>query len=131
MKDIVSNEKFDNGSVNISSDVISIVASLAAKEVDGVVKISTGITGEITEILGMKNLAKGVEVEIDENDVVINLAIGIKYGIKIKDVAFEVQSNVKEAVETMTGLNVKEVNINIQEVVFTKKEETIEEKQNN
>lgn len=131
MKDIISNEEFENGSVNISNDVISIVASLAAKEVEGVAKISGGLTGEITEILGMKNLAKGVEVKIDESNVIVNLPIGIEYGVKIKEVAMSVQKNVKEAVETMTGLEVVEVNVNVQEVVFSKKEETDEENQNN
>ncbi len=127
MKDIVSNEQFENGSVNISSDVISIVASLAAREVEGVSKISVGITGDITEILGMKNLAKGVDIEINENNVSINLSLGLEYGFKIREVALEVQENVKEAVETMTGLIVEEVNINIQEIIFSKKEDVLEE----
>lgn len=127
MKDIVSNEQFENGSVNISSDVISIVASLAAREVEGVSKISVGITGDITEILGMKNLAKGVDIEINENNVSINLSLGLEYGFKIREVALKVQENVKEAVETMTGLIVEEVNINIQEIIFSKKEDVLEE----
>ncbi len=122
MKEKISNGSFENGSVNISEDVISIIANIAASEVEGVAKMTGGITGEITEMLGMKSLSKGVEVYIDEDVVKISMNLAIEYGKKIKEVAEEVQEKIKETVETMTGLNVSEVNIGIQEVVFPKKD---------
>lgn len=130
MKEKINNGDFENGTVNISEEVISTIANIAASEVEGVAKISSGITGEITEILGMKNFAKGVAVTIDGEDVLINMELAIEYGRKIREVSEAVQSSVKENVETMTGLNVAEVNIRIQEVVFPKKDKKeIEEKQ--
>lgn len=122
MKEKISNGSFENGTVNISEDVISIISNIAASEIDGVAKMSGGITGEITEMLGMKNLSKGVEVNIDNEDVKVEMTIVIEYGNKIREVASNVQKNVKETIETMTGLNVLEVNINIQDVVFPKAE---------
>ncbi len=125
MKDKINNGNFENGSVNISEDVISIIASIAASEVEGTSKIAGGITGEITEMLGMKSLSKGVDVDIDGQDVVIDMNIAIEYGINIKDVATNVQENVKEKVETMTGLIVNLVNINVQEVIFNSNKENL------
>jgi len=129
VKEKISNGNFENGTVNISEDVISIIANIAASEVEGVEKMTGGITGEITEMLGMKSLSKGVEVYIDNNDVKISMNIAIEYGNKIKEVAEKVQEKVKETVETMTGLNVNGVNIGIQEVVFPKKNKDSDNKE--
>ncbi len=82
--------------------------------------MSGGITGDITEMLGMKNLSKGVKVEVGEKETAIDIFIIVEYGSKISDVASSVQQNVKETVETMTGLNVVEVNINVQGVNIPK-----------
>jgi uncharacterized alkaline shock family protein YloU len=70
----------------------------------------------IAEKLGMKNLSKGVKVAVGEKEAAIDLFLIVDYGVKIPDVAWQIQENVKKAVETMTGLNVVEVNINVQGV---------------
>lgn len=120
MKDEFKNEKMENGNVKISNEVISIIAGVAANEIDGVVSSSSGITEGITEILGMKSLSKGVKVEINEKEANIDVFITVKYGIKISEIARKVQKNVKDSVENMTGLVVKTVNVNIQDVSFPK-----------
>lgn len=120
MKDEFKNEKMENGNVKISNEVISIIAGVAANEIDGVVSSSSGITEGITEMLGMKSLSKGVKVEINEKEANIDVFITVKYGIKISEIARKVQKNVKDSVENMTGLVVKTVNVNIQDVSFPK-----------
>src|SRR5699024_12229730 len=70
-----SNENTENGNVRISNEVISIIAGVAANEIDGVVSMSGGITGGITEMLGMKNLSKGVKVDINEKEANIDIFI--------------------------------------------------------
>lgn len=122
MREQINNGVFEHGSVNISEDVISIIANLATNEVEGVAKMSKGLAVEIGEMLGMKNPSKGVTVDIEEEEVIINLYIAIEYGYKINDLAKEIQENVKEKVQTMTGLDVVEVNVNIQEVIVIKEE---------
>lgn len=107
--------------LTISEDVIGIIAGLAAAEVDGVSGMTLGFVDGINQILGSnKKYSKGVKVELDNNDVVINLYVIVKYGVKIPDVAFSIQNSVKDSVETMTGLTVKSVNINVQGVTFDK-----------
>ena len=108
------------GTVRISDDVVSIISGLAATEVKGIAGMSGGIAGGIAELLGRKNQSKGVKVTIGEKEVNIDLHVIMEYGVKIPDVAWEVQEKVKKAVETMTGLNVVEVNIHVQGVTMDK-----------
>lgn len=103
----------ETGAVKISDDVISIIAGVATTEVEGVLEMNGGITAGITDMLGMKNLSKGVKVELREESVLVDLYIVIKYGLKLDEVGSKVQENVKNAIETMTGMEVEEVNVNI------------------
>lgn len=104
------------GSVNISNDVVSIVASLAASSVKGVSGMVSSVSGGIAELLGKKNMSKGVKVSVTGKDVTLNLSIIVEYGAKIPDVAWEIQEKVKSEVEAMTGLNVVAVNVNVEGV---------------
>lgn len=115
------------GSIRIADDVVSIIAGLAATEVDGIAGMSGGIAGGIAEILGRKNFSKGVKVEVGEKEAAVDLYIIVKYGVRIPDVALAVQENVKRAIETMTGLSVVEVNVHVQGVGFPEEEEKAEE----
>ena len=110
--------------LTISEDVIGIIAGLAAAEVDGVSGMTLGFVDGINQILGSnKKYSKGVKIELEGNEVVIDLFVIVKYGVKIPDVAFSIQNAVKASVETMTGLKVKAVNINVQGVTFDKQSE--------
>ncbi len=111
-------EHNDVGSIRIADEVVGIIAGLAATEVSGVAGMSAGLVGGIAEMLGKKNLSKGVKVEVGEREAAVDLYIIAEYGVRIPDVALRVQENVKRAIESMTGLEVVEVNIHIQGVGF-------------
>ena len=115
------------GAIRIADEVVSIIAGLAATEVDGVAGMSGGLVGGIAEMLGRKNFAKGVKVEVGEKEAAVDLYIIVKYGVRIPDVALAVQENVKQAIETMTGLSVVEVNIHVQGVSLPAAESKEEE----
>jgi len=106
-------ESIQVGQIKIADEVIAIIASLAATEVNGIYGMAGNITGEIVERLGKKNLSKGVKVELGDNDVSIALFLVIRLGYKIPEIAEQVQQKVKYALETMTGLSVIEVNVHI------------------
>ncbi len=109
--------KTENEGIQISNDVVAVIAGVAVSEVPGVAGMSGGFAGGITEVLsGKKNLAKGIKVDISEKNVKIDVNIIVEYGSRIPDVAFEIQNRVKKAVENMTGLNVEEVNVHVQGV---------------
>lgn len=110
----------DYGQIKIADEVVGVIAGLAATEVSGVAGMSGGIAGGIAEMLGRKNLSKGVKVEVGEKEAAIDLFIIVEYGTKIPDVSWQIQENVKKAIETMTGLNVVEVNIHVQGVNMDK-----------
>ena len=114
------NIKLDEGigSVRIADEVVSIIAGMAATEVDGIAGMSGGLVGGIAEILGKKNLAKGVKVEVGGTESAVDLYIIVKFGVRIPDVALNVQEKVKNAIESMTGLSVVEVNVHVQGVGF-------------
>ena len=109
--------KTENEGIQISNDVVAVIAGVAVSEVQGVSGMSGGFAGGITEVLsGKKNLAKGIKVEINEDTAKIDVNIIVEYGSRIPDVAFEIQNRVKKSVENMTGLKVEEVNVHVQGV---------------
>lgn len=118
----VSKYESDIGIIRINSEVIAIIAGVAAMEVPGVAGMSGGISGEIAEMLGRKNMSKGVRVEVGEREAAIDLYIIAEYGYRIPDVAWKCQEDVKKAVEDLSGLEVVEVNIHIQGVSINDEE---------
>ena len=123
MSEPVSELQGEMGAIKIANEVVAIVAGLAATEVPGVAAMSGGIAGGIAERLGRKNLARGVKVEVGEREAAVDMYLIVDYGVRIPEVANQVQSSVKRAIETMTGLHVVEVNIHVQGVSFAKDEE--------
>ncbi len=111
-----NSENTENG-IEISNDVIAVIAGVAVSEVQGVASMSGGFAGGITEVLsGKKNMAKGIKVDKTENTAKIDVNIIVEYGSRIPDVAFEIQNRVKKSVESMTGFKVEEVNVHVQGV---------------
>ncbi len=109
--------------LNISEDVIGIIAGLAASEVDGIAGMTLGFVDGINQIFGNnKKYAKGVKISLEGKKVNIDLYVNVKYGVRIPDVAWAAQTAVKAAVENMTGLDVIAVNINVQGIIFDKNE---------
>ncbi len=103
----------DMGTITIADEVVSTVAGLAAIDVEGVASMSGGWGTDLVEKLGRKNFAKGIRVELTNDDTKIDIYLIVEFGYSIPEVADNVQKEVKLAVETMTGLNVIEVNVHV------------------
>ena len=122
-----------NNNIQISDDVVAVIAGMAVSEVPGVAEMAGGFAGGISEVLsGKKNMAKGIKVDIQGKEVKVDVNIIVEYGARIPDVAFEIQKRVKKSVENMTGLVANEVNVHVQGVVTMQekkeeKEDTTEE----
>lgn len=106
-------EKKGTGEVKIASDVVAIIAALAATETEGVSSMAGNITNELIGKFGMRNLSKRVKVTMEEGLVHVDIMLNIKYGYSIKEVAEQVQNRVSQQIETMTGLIVPEVNVRV------------------
>lgn len=104
------------GEVQIADEVVAVIAGLAATEVKGVVTTANELAGKF----GKKNLSKGIKVLVSPDSVSVDMALTLDYGYGIPDTAKQVQEKVKLAIENMTGLLVKDVNIRIAGVNIVK-----------
>ena len=123
MEDFNKNENI--GVVKISDEVVSVIAGIAAQEIEGVIDAQKGVAGNITNIFkGKKGTAKATKVTLVEDKAIIDMNVAVEYGKKIMDLVSQVQENVKKTVEAMTGLQVESVNIFVQNIYLPKKEES-------
>jgi uncharacterized alkaline shock family protein YloU len=99
--------------IKISEDVIATIAGIAASENENLASMSGGFVDGIAGMLGRKSPSKGVRVEIKDNTVIIDMSVVMQYGCKIHEVSRDMQNRVRQAVETMTGMVVTSVNINV------------------
>ena len=123
MEDFNKNENI--GVVKISDEVVSVIAGIAAQEIEGVIDAHNAVAGNITNIFkGKKGTAKATKVTLVEDKAIIDMNVAVEYGKKIMDLVSQVQENVKKTVEAMTGLQVESVNIFVQNIYLPKKEES-------
>ena len=108
----------EKGQVQISNEVVTIIAGLAATEVKGVASMVGNITNELVSKLGIKNLSKGVKIAIENDTVNVDLALNLDYGFSIPKTCGPVQEKVKTTIESKTGLKVENVNIKIANVTM-------------
>ena len=107
-------QEMENGSIQISEDVVASVTGMAVLEVEGVCGLSSSIGTDIAEMLGMKTLSKGVRLSTTETGALrIACDVVSKFGQNIFELAKNVQENVKSSVESVTGLRVAEVNVTV------------------
>ena len=125
-------EDLQNGMIRISDDVVATIAGLAALETPGISGMSGGISEGLAKRLSGKNVQKGVSVEVGQLEAAIDLRVIVQYGIPIQEVCRQLQDNVREAVQNMTGLHVVEVNVKVEGVAFREdeKEEAAQQRVN-
>jgi len=112
-KNFVININGDGG-VNISEEVVGIIAGLGAVEVDGVESLAGNLTADTISKAGAGKIAKAVRVvDADPGKISVHMAINMMYGYEIPKVSGMIQEKVKSAVETMTGLEVTSVDIRV------------------
>lgn len=101
------------GTVKIADDVVAMIAGIAATEIDGVSAMAGNITNELMSRVGMNKLTKGVRVEVRSGQVKVDLSLILEYGYNVLATCQKVQNKVQSTIESMTGLNVIDVNIRI------------------
>ena len=111
----------DNGSTTIADTVVSKIAGIAAKDISGVFALGGGASravGALRErIPGARvNHSQGVSVEVGETQAAVDIDLIAEYGVAISDLTAAVRLNVVASVERMTGLQVTEVNISVEDI---------------
>lgn len=109
------------GRTQISDLVVSKIAGLATKEINGVYALGGGAArafGAIRERIpgATSNVSQGVTVEVGERQAAVDLDIVVEYGVAVVELASSIRRNVIGAIERMTGLEVVEVNISVGDV---------------
>lgn len=115
----------EHGTTTIADNVVAKIASLAAREVSGVAELGGSVSGAISGVMGRitgssSNEPKtgGVSVEVGETQAAVDLTLKALYPASIHEVADAVRQNVRDRIESMTGLEVVEVNINVVDLLF-------------
>ena len=111
-KDYVSRSD-ELGNIHISEEVLAAISAAAALEVEGVDCLTNP---------NKKNSTKGIHIKLEEEQVVVTMSVLMTYGHTIPEMGKAVQEAVKNAIESMTGLAVSAVNVNVGGIVFPPKE---------
>ncbi|WP_408894836.1 Asp23/Gls24 family envelope stress response protein [Paenibacillus taichungensis] len=101
------------GAIHISNDVVSKIVGMAAQTTDGISSMSVGLTEGIAKSISGKSLQKGIDVVIKDDQASIQLRINVQFGRKMHEVCQELQHNVQQAVEQLTGIMVNEIKVQV------------------
>lgn len=110
----------ENGSINISEEVITGIVRTAALEVDGVAALATSVGGELVERIGLKNSGRGIKVQFVDGKMIIDAVITVKYGSNVVNVAKTLQESLYNIVLSTTGMEQAEVNVHVSGIAFEK-----------
>ena len=108
----------ENGSINISEEVILTMVRAAVTEVEGVASLSTTAGTELAELLGLTSIPKGVTTRFDNNRVITDVIINVSYGRNVVSVAKAVQDSVRRVIQDTTGFEDAEVNVHVSGITF-------------
>ncbi|MBQ7872133.1 MAG: Asp23/Gls24 family envelope stress response protein [Oscillospiraceae bacterium] len=113
-------QPLENGSIQISADVIASIAAFAVREIEGVYGLSLTQSFDISAILGKKNLRKGIHVILKGEEMEISCNLIVHMGYAVMEVARKVQDAIASEVEDMTGKRPDRVNVNVCAVAVPK-----------
>ena len=118
-----------DGTVSFATDVVATIAGLAATEVEGVASMSSPASclADMFSRKTTRNFTKGVRIDLDDNQVTADITIVVEYGSPVPDVARGIQENVKKAIETMTGLTVRSVDVHVSGISFEREQRAAKE----
>jgi uncharacterized alkaline shock family protein YloU len=112
----------DRGTTTIDDGVVAKIAGIATREVSGVASMGGSLSGAVAEVVGRirgeEHATSGVGVEVGTRQAAVDLSITVQYPATITEVASSVRDNVIDRIETLTGLEVVEVNIAVTDLAF-------------
>lgn len=115
----------ENGSINISEEVIAAIAVGAVWDVEGVSGMMTNMGGSVTDLVNKKNAqksVKGVRIDMTGTALVVDVYLTVEFGYAIPEVAEKAQKAVISAIEAMAGCTVSAVNVHVGGVTMAETE---------
>ncbi len=113
------------GKVEISPEVIEVIAAIAASNVEGVAAMRGNFATGVAERFGRKSHRKGVRVDLAEHGIVLDIYVIIEYGFSIPAVGQEIQRHIRQELQNMTALDVDEINIHVVGIQFEQEDSFI------
>lgn len=106
------------GNIEVAPEVLEIIASIAATDIEGVASMQGNFASGVAERLGKKIHGKGVKTDLSEEGLMIDIYCVVNYGVSIPQTALKIQEQVRQTLENMTSLQTQEVNVHITGVQF-------------
>lgn len=118
----------EHGKTSIADSVVAKIAGIAAREISGVHNVGSGAArtmGALKEKIGSSKstVSQGVNVEVGERQAAVDLDIVVEYGVPIVDLSKAVRENVTQRIERMTGLEVTEVNVFVDDIFLEEEQQ--------
>ncbi|RLK62530.1 Asp23/Gls24 family envelope stress response protein [Atopobacter sp. AH10] len=123
LKDTLIEKKTDAGDILLNPDSIETIASITARQVEGVSHLMPGIMGEFSEFWTRKTGTTGAHLSGDQDHLVIDLSVALLYGYSIPKIALEIQEKIKEQILNSCDLNIQTVNVHVKKIVSEKEVE--------
>lgn len=108
----------DLGNIEVAPEVLEIIASIAATDIEGVASMRGNFASDVVERLGKKVHGKGIKTDLSEEGLAIDVYCVINYGVSIPKTALKIQEQVRQTLENMTSLQTQEVNVHITGINF-------------
>jgi len=113
-----SRQELEFGDFKIADGVLELIAGIAVMEVEGISSLRGSAIENIADLLGKKSLTKGINVDVEDKELSIDIHLTVDHGQPLQEIAQKAQENVKNILEAMTGIDVKSVNIFIDNINF-------------
>jgi uncharacterized alkaline shock family protein YloU len=115
---VKSQENTHQNTLTFEDQVIKKIAGIAANEIKGILSMSGGFMSGLTDrFRSTEDITKGINAEVGEKRVALDLKVIVEYGKNVPAIFSETVNNVKKSVHDMTGLEVVEVNMHVEDVM--------------
>ena len=116
----MTDQMIAGGETILSDTVLETIAGIATREVEGVYLVGKGaLRHALGKVVGTADTTQGVRAEVGKKEVAVDLDMVVVYGFNIRDVAAQVRALISERITQMTGLSVKEININVHDIHYS------------
>lgn len=117
-------DETDLGKVEIAPEVIEVITGIAASEVEGLASMRGNFASGMVERFGGVSHTKGVKVDLTDEGILIDLHVVLKFGVSIPEVAQKLQTNIRQSLKNMTGLEVSEINVHVVGIQMDSQDDT-------
>jgi uncharacterized alkaline shock family protein YloU len=110
------------GTVTIAPEVLVTIAQLTTQDIPGVHEMSVDWTRKVNRFFSNERVGDGVQVQVEGNKVVVDLYIVVKHDVDMLQLGKKIQAEITRAIEEMVGMNVRAVNVHIEDVHYALEE---------